>query len=285
MAAAASRCSNLAAVRRSLGDRGGAGRPRGRPVGAQGPVRTALKSRPAGQRPAGGAIGRAKARAAGQSKPSGGGNALGNVQIGQSCARPVRAWKREPVAAAVVCTAGGGGVVAAAARSGAAAAAVAVAVVVAAADDDQTSCSSTTSFFSAVSTNGIGYYRFSYNGSNRAYVGVIAQEVQQVMPKAVVRGQNGYLRVFYKKLGIKFQTYEQWIASGARVPTLSLFRTDNSALTLIEDAMNKALLSLMSAALLCAAASIAAPSKLSRRQTRPPAHLSARPRRVIGKPS
>jgi hypothetical protein len=66
--------------------------------------------------------------------------------------------------------------------------------------------------------NGLGFYRFSYNGSDRAYVGVIAQEVQSVMPNAVVRGQDGYLRVYYDKLGIKFQTYEQWIASGARVP-------------------------------------------------------------------
>ncbi|MGA9081853.1 MAG: tail fiber domain-containing protein, partial [Pseudolabrys sp.] len=65
--------------------------------------------------------------------------------------------------------------------------------------------------------NGLGYYRFSYNGSDRAYVGVIAQEVQAVMPKAVVRDHDGYLRVFYDKLGVKFQTYEHWIASGARV--------------------------------------------------------------------
>ena len=67
-------------------------------------------------------------------------------------------------------------------------------------------------------TNGIGYYRFSYNGSDRAYVGVIAQDVQTVMPKAVVRDRDGSLRVFYDRLGIRFQTYEEWIASGARVP-------------------------------------------------------------------
>src|SRR2546423_4944710 len=30
--------------------------------------------------------------------------------------------------------------------------------------------------------NGLGFYRFSYNGSDKAYVGVIAQEVQTVMP-------------------------------------------------------------------------------------------------------
>jgi hypothetical protein len=66
--------------------------------------------------------------------------------------------------------------------------------------------------------NGIGFYRFSYNGGNRAYVGVLAQEVQAVMPEAVMRGDDGYLRVFYDRLGIKFQTYEQWIASGAHMP-------------------------------------------------------------------
>ena len=66
--------------------------------------------------------------------------------------------------------------------------------------------------------NGLGYYRFSYDGSNRAYVGVMAQEVQSVMPKAVVRDRDGYLRVFYDRLGVRFQTYEHWIATGAKVP-------------------------------------------------------------------
>jgi hypothetical protein len=66
--------------------------------------------------------------------------------------------------------------------------------------------------------NRIGFYRFAYNGSNATYVGVMAQEVQTVMPKAVVRGRDGYLRVSYDRLGLKFQTYERWIASGAQVP-------------------------------------------------------------------
>jgi hypothetical protein len=47
----------------------------------------------------------------------------------------------------------------------------------------------------------------------------MAQEVQTVMPNAVVRGQDGYLRVYYDKLGLKFDTYDHWVASGARVPT------------------------------------------------------------------
>jgi hypothetical protein len=66
--------------------------------------------------------------------------------------------------------------------------------------------------------NGLGFYRFAYNGSDKAYVGVIAQEVQMVMPEAVVRGRDGYLRVYYGKLGVKFQTLSQWVASGSRLP-------------------------------------------------------------------
>jgi hypothetical protein len=67
--------------------------------------------------------------------------------------------------------------------------------------------------------NGLGFYRYAYDGSDKAYVGVMAQEVQNVMPRAVVRGRDGYLRVFYEKLGLKFETYDRWIASGARIPS------------------------------------------------------------------
>ena len=67
--------------------------------------------------------------------------------------------------------------------------------------------------------NGLGFYRYAYNGSDKTYVGVMAQEVQNVMPRAVVRGRDGYLRVFYEKLGLKFETYDRWIASGARIPS------------------------------------------------------------------
>jgi len=65
--------------------------------------------------------------------------------------------------------------------------------------------------------NGLNVYRFTYNGSTKPYVGVIAQEVQQIWPDAVERGSDGYLRVHYEKLGIKFQSYEQWLASHDRV--------------------------------------------------------------------
>ena len=69
--------------------------------------------------------------------------------------------------------------------------------------------------------NGLGFYRFSYNGSDKAYVGVMAQEVQVVAPDAVMRGHDGYLRVFYDKLGLQFQTYDQWLATGARIPSVA----------------------------------------------------------------
>jgi hypothetical protein len=66
--------------------------------------------------------------------------------------------------------------------------------------------------------NGLGFYRFSYVGETTAYVGVMAQEVQRTMPHLVTRDQQGYLRVFYDRLGVKFQTYEQWL--GTRTPAL-----------------------------------------------------------------
>jgi endosialidase-like protein len=67
--------------------------------------------------------------------------------------------------------------------------------------------------------DGLGFYRFAYNGSDKEYVGVIAQEVLAKVPGAVTRGSDGYLRVFYDKLGVKFQPYAQWIAAGAHIPS------------------------------------------------------------------
>ena len=66
--------------------------------------------------------------------------------------------------------------------------------------------------------NGLGYYRFTYNDGHKPYVGVMAQEVQTVAPDAVVRDRDGYLSVLYGKLGLTFQSYDRWLAPGARVP-------------------------------------------------------------------
>ena len=64
--------------------------------------------------------------------------------------------------------------------------------------------------------NGIGIYRFRYSGNDHTfYVGVVAQEVQTIVPNAVSRGRNGYLLVDYDKLGLEFLTWDEWVARSA----------------------------------------------------------------------
>jgi hypothetical protein len=77
--------------------------------------------------------------------------------------------------------------------------------------------------------DGLGFYRFAYNGERQTYVGVMAQEVQRVVPAAVTRGGDGYLRVDYGKLNLKFETYAEWVAEGARVPTGEPASADRNA--------------------------------------------------------
>ena len=69
--------------------------------------------------------------------------------------------------------------------------------------------------------NGLGFYRFAYNGSDKAWVGVMAQEVQAVMPDAVARSQDGYLGVFYSRLGFPMQSYEDWLSAGRKLPDVN----------------------------------------------------------------
>ena len=60
--------------------------------------------------------------------------------------------------------------------------------------------------------NGLAVYRFRYAGSDQVYVGVMAQEVQMVRPDAVTRGEDGYLLVNYDRLGLRMETWEEWVA-------------------------------------------------------------------------
>jgi len=60
--------------------------------------------------------------------------------------------------------------------------------------------------------NGLQLYRYRYAWSNTLYVGVMAQEVLEVAPNAVVRGADGYLRVDYGRLGMRLQRWQDWIA-------------------------------------------------------------------------
>ena len=64
--------------------------------------------------------------------------------------------------------------------------------------------------------NGINLYRFRYLWSDTTYVGVMAQEVAAVKPEAVLRGADGYLRVDYRRLGLRLQTWDQWTAAQQR---------------------------------------------------------------------
>jgi hypothetical protein len=60
---------------------------------------------------------------------------------------------------------------------------------------------------------GIGLYRYRYVWSDTTYVGVMAQEVAAVKPEAVCQGADGYLRVDYAGLGLRMQTWDQWLAA------------------------------------------------------------------------
>tara|TARA_R110002051_G_scaffold154782_3_gene226960 strand:+ start:15579 stop:16292 length:714 start_codon:yes stop_codon:yes gene_type:complete len=47
---------------------------------------------------------------------------------------------------------------------------------------------------------GIGIYEFRYHGPSLLYAGVMAQELQEVMPEAVTTMPNGYLGVYYSMI-------------------------------------------------------------------------------------
>jgi outer membrane immunogenic protein len=62
--------------------------------------------------------------------------------------------------------------------------------------------------------NGLGLYRYRYLWSDTVYVGVMAQEVALVRPDAIIRDDIGdYLRVDYRRLGLKLMTLPEWQAA------------------------------------------------------------------------
>ncbi|MEX2127692.1 MAG: tail fiber domain-containing protein [Xanthobacteraceae bacterium] len=58
--------------------------------------------------------------------------------------------------------------------------------------------------------DGIALYRYRYLWSDAEYVGVMAHEAAAVVPEAVVRGSDSYLRVDYGKLGMRLMTWDEW---------------------------------------------------------------------------
>ena len=58
--------------------------------------------------------------------------------------------------------------------------------------------------------NGLTLYRFRYRWSEVEMVGVMAQEVLKVVPEAVITAADGFYRVNYGLLGLRFMTYAEW---------------------------------------------------------------------------
>lgn len=54
--------------------------------------------------------------------------------------------------------------------------------------------------------NGFHLYRFKYVWSDQEYVGVLAQEVRETRPDAVLTDASGYLKVDYRKIGVSLRT-------------------------------------------------------------------------------
>jgi hypothetical protein len=65
--------------------------------------------------------------------------------------------------------------------------------------------------------NGINLYRYRYKWSDQVYVGVMAQEVAQIIPDAVERGADGYLCVDYARVGLSLMTWDQWVSADKKL--------------------------------------------------------------------
>ena len=59
--------------------------------------------------------------------------------------------------------------------------------------------------------SGIGLYRYRYLWSDTVYVGVMAQEVAEIVPDAVRLASDGYFRVDYGRLGLRLLTWDRWM--------------------------------------------------------------------------
>jgi opacity protein-like surface antigen len=68
--------------------------------------------------------------------------------------------------------------------------------------------------------DGVGIYRYRYLWSDEVYVGVMAQEVARIVPDAVVCGSDGFMRVNYRRLGLRLMKLYEW--EGCRENTLAM---------------------------------------------------------------
>ena len=60
------------------------------------------------------------------------------------------------------------------------------------------------------SPNGLTLYSFRYNWSEEMFVGVMAQEVLELRPEAVITREDGFYAVDYDMLGLKMISLDKW---------------------------------------------------------------------------
>lgn len=60
------------------------------------------------------------------------------------------------------------------------------------------------------SPNGLTLYSFRYNWSEETFVGVMAQEVLELRPEAVITREDGFYAVDYDMLGLKMISLDKW---------------------------------------------------------------------------
>ncbi|QCI69079.1 tail fiber domain-containing protein [Phreatobacter stygius] len=65
------------------------------------------------------------------------------------------------------------------------------------------------------SASGLPIYAFEYIWGGPRYVGVMAQDVMQVKPEAVITTESGYLMVAYDLIDVRMTTFEEWTKAHA----------------------------------------------------------------------
>lgn len=62
--------------------------------------------------------------------------------------------------------------------------------------------------------SGIKLYRYRDRWCATDFVGVLAQNVAEIVPDAVSKDADGYFLVDYRRLGLQLRTYSDWVEKG-----------------------------------------------------------------------
>ena len=170
------------------------------------------------------------------------GNALGNISSGRATPmstpavaapvwrrrwRPRRGrWRRRCAAAVVAAVGGGGGGGGGGGRGGGGGG-----------GRRSDFGSSTTSSIWASSTTASASTALSITAAARLTSAFWRRKCKRSCPMRSRAGADGYLRVYYDKLGLKFETYDAWLASGAQVPAIRSRVRAGATMNFAEDVM------------------------------------------------